>query len=72
MPILHDEPVARHCWWRVGGPLDRFAIADASDDLVQARRVGGPFLVLGNDSNLLAPESGVRGTAVRLGAAFRG
>jgi hypothetical protein len=71
MPILRDEPVARHGWWRVGGPLDRFVIADASDELVQARRVGGPLLVLGNGSNLLAPESGVRGTAVRLGAAFR-
>jgi UDP-N-acetylmuramate dehydrogenase len=71
MPTFLDEPVSRHGWWRVGGPMDRFVVADTVEELAQAGSSGGPFLVLGNGSNLLAPESGVRGTVVRLGAAFR-
>jgi UDP-N-acetylmuramate dehydrogenase len=73
MPTLLNEPLARHGWWRVGGPMDRFVIADTLDELVQARAAaaGGPLLLLGNGSNLLAPDDGVRGTVVRLGAAFR-
>jgi UDP-N-acetylmuramate dehydrogenase len=56
--------------------MDRFVVADGSEELVDAlssaRNRGEPLLVLGNGSNLLAPDSGVRGTVVRLGAAFRG
>ncbi len=75
MPTLRDEPLARHGHWRVGGPVDQLVIADEPDELLDAHREarahGRGFGVLGNGSNLLAPDVGVRGTLVRLGAGFR-
>lgn len=72
MPVFLAEPVARRGFWRVGGPMERFVLADAEAELAEALAGPGPVHVLGNGSNLLVPDAGLPGTTVQLGAAFRG
>lgn len=68
MRVLHAEPLSRHGYWRVGGPLERLAFVDTLDEL---RSLGPVDHVLGNGSNLLIPDEGLTGTTVRLAGAFR-
>ena len=64
-----DEPLAKKTWWRVGGPADAWIEADHAD-LAATLRVasahGVPLFVLGNASNVLLADAGVRGIVVRL------
>ena len=72
MDVRIAEPLARHGWWRVGGPVDRLVIADTPEELSATWAAHGPpALVLGNGSNLLAPDEGLRGTVLKLGAGLR-
>lgn len=64
------EPLARHGYWRVGGPIDRLVVVETAEELARVH-AEGDLLVLGNGSNLLAPDAGIRGTVVRLGGDFR-
>lgn len=70
MKLLVDEPLARHGFWRVGGPLDTLVVVDSVEELVPIL-AEGPWQVLGNGSNLLAPDEGLRGRTIRLAGAFR-
>jgi UDP-N-acetylmuramate dehydrogenase len=72
--IRRYEPMARHTTFRVGGPADLFlAPADDADlsvmltILYQARI---PVLVIGNGSNLLVADNGLRGAVIHLPPSF--
>jgi UDP-N-acetylmuramate dehydrogenase len=69
--ILPEEPLSRHGYWRVGGPLERLVHVDAAEELAAIYAEDPALVVLGNGSNLLVPDEGLRGTVVRLGGAFR-
>lgn len=62
MQIVAGETVARLGYWRVGGPIDRLVIVEQAEEL---RGLAFDH-VLGNGSNLLAPDAGLRGTTIRL------
>ena len=68
--ILADEPLAAYTTWRIGGPAEALATPDDRDDLLLAVRfaaaAGIPWRVLGNGSNLLVRDAGVRGVVLRL------
>ena len=68
--ILAEEPLAPYTTWRIGGPAEILATPkDRSDVLVAAgfaRERGIPWRVLGNGSNLLVVDAGVRGIVLRL------
>ena len=66
------EPLAHYGYWRVGGPMDHFVVVDTLAELHGALAGPGPHWLLGNGSNLLAPDAGLRGTTLRLGPGFRG
>ncbi|MBM4392404.1 MAG: UDP-N-acetylmuramate dehydrogenase [Deltaproteobacteria bacterium] len=68
MRELRDEPLSRQGCWRVGGPMARFVVVDTAEELAG---IGEIELFLGNGSNLLAPDTGLPGTVVRLGGEFR-
>ncbi len=51
--------------------MDHFVVPDTLDELRRALDGSGPRWLLGNGSNLLAPDDGLRGTTVRLGPGFR-
>lgn len=70
--ILYDEPMARHTTFRIGGPADVFLRPRSADALcaaiVTARAQDIPCAVIGNGSNLLAPDGGIHGVVVCTGA----
>ncbi len=69
------EPLSRHTSFKVGGPADYFVEAHTSRGLSACLRAlegrGVPVLLLGNGSNLLVSDQGVRGAVLRLRGEFR-
>ena len=69
------EPLARYTSMKIGGPADYFiqAESDASlaDLLPLLRREATPFCLLGNGSNVLISDRGVRGAVIHLGGEFK-
>jgi len=56
--------------WRIGGPAELLAAPIDAEDLVRAVRwanaLGVPWRVLGNGSNVLVADAGVRGLVLRI------
>lgn len=69
--VEFDYPLARHTWFRVGGPAAIFAQPRSQPELqALARRcveTNTPVYVLGLGANLLVSDEGVPGCVVRLG-----
>ncbi|WP_297750279.1 UDP-N-acetylmuramate dehydrogenase [uncultured Tessaracoccus sp.] len=65
-PLLAD-----HTTLRVGGPAQRFVVANTPDDVAhivgEADEQGTPVLVLGGGSNVLVADAGFDGVVVRMG-----
>ena len=61
--VMDDEPMGRHTTFRIGGPARRMAFPETESDLAAlldlAEREGYPYTVMGNGSNLLAPDKGL-------------
>jgi UDP-N-acetylmuramate dehydrogenase len=73
--IRLNEPLAPYTSMKVGGPADYFLEIDAREALPSVLRLLAreeiPFLVLGNGSNVLVSDLGVRGAVIRLGGDFK-
>ena len=69
--ILEHEPMARHTTFRVGGPADVLFMPEGADQLIAAleaaRSAGVPAHVIGNGSNLIVRDGGVRGLVIAIG-----
>lgn len=65
-----EEPLAPYTTWKIGGPAEVLATPADVDDLAGALRFaaehGIPWRVLGNGSNLLVRDEGVRGLVLRI------
>lgn len=63
LKITHDELMSRHTSFRVGGPAKRMAFPSSGEQVVllldHARTCGARPLVIGNGTNLLAPDEGL-------------
>lgn len=63
--IRENEPLAKHCNWRVGGPADIFVRVEDTDELAAAVNAAqenqAPFTVLGFGANVLVADKGIRG-----------
>jgi len=74
--VLASEPMSKHTSWRIGGSADFFVEPADSEDLCRAlawaRSNGLPVIVIGNGTNLLVSDSGVRGLVLKLGAGLSG
>jgi UDP-N-acetylmuramate dehydrogenase len=71
--LRHDEPMARHGGWRVGGPARRFYRPADSADLVAFLATVEPREELhwvGLGSNLLVRDGGIDGTVICLQGAL--
>ena len=63
LKVAQDEPMSRHTSFRVGGPAKRMAFPSSGEQVVllldYARACGARPLVIGNGTNLLAPDAGL-------------
>ena len=66
-----DAPLSRHGYWRIGGPADALVDVGTPATLAAVLALGAPVTVLGNGSNLLVADAGVRGVTLRLTGEFR-
>lgn len=70
--VLIDEPMNRHTSFRIGGPADYLVVPSSTRQvpglLATARNLGLPVTVLGNGTNTLVLDGGIRGVVIRLSA----
>ena len=68
--IFKEEPMAKHTTFRVGGPAEYYLMPDRKE-LPEVIRCCGeyqiPYLVIGNGSNLLVSDKGIRGAVIEIG-----
>lgn len=75
-PVLMQEPMSAHTTWKIGGPADLFLQPASEEELsallsyLHTKEI--PWLVVGNGSNLLVGDQGVRGAVIKMGEAFSG
>ena len=68
--VWENEPMSRHTTFRVGGPADVYVEPDAEElpKLLKYLKADAvPYTVIGNGSNLLVGDGGIRGVVVAIG-----
>lgn len=69
--VLTHEPMMKHTTFRTGGPADIFIMPKNVEEVVEGIRILQkyeiPFLVIGNGSNLLVSDQGIRGAVIQIG-----
>lgn len=72
--VLENEPMSRHTTFRIGGPAELMFLPACEEEIVEAVRMAKvaeiPVRVLGNGSNLLVRDGGLRGLSIVLGERF--
>ncbi|MCL6560399.1 MAG: UDP-N-acetylmuramate dehydrogenase [Firmicutes bacterium] len=69
--VKTDEPMSKHTTWRIGGKADLFVDPGDKEDIrrvvefVRTRDI--PLTVIGNGSNLLVRDGGIRGVVLKVG-----
>jgi len=72
--ILRNEPMKNHTSFKIGGPADILVIPDSVDEIVysikycMANEV--EYYVIGNGSNLLVRDKGIRGVVIKIAENF--
>lgn len=68
--LLFDEPLMNFTFTKTGGPVDVLAFPKSKDEVVRlvnyCRTNEIPWLVLGNASNLIVRDGGIRGMVIML------
>lgn len=72
--IKVDEPMKKHISFKVGGPADFLVKPKTEEELSQvikfAKKENIHFIVIGNGSNLLVKDGGIRGMVIELSDNF--
>jgi len=72
--VLLDEPMKEHTSFRIGGPVDIMLIPKTMDEVVKSiglcRDKGIEYFIMGNGSNLLVKDTGIRGVVIKISNGF--
>lgn len=72
--ILYNEDMKNHTTFKIGGPVDAMIIPTKEEEIIDCikflREKDIDFLIMGNGSNLLVKDGGIRGVVVKLGKEF--
>lgn len=73
--VLRNEPMSLHTTFKIGGPAELFLTVFDREAVQKVYRAAAelniPVLPLGNGSNMLVSDAGVRGAVVAFSGAFR-
>ena len=73
--IKIDEPLKKYTSYKVGGPVDFYCIPENIKELKTilsiAARENIPYILIGNGTNLLIRDKGIRGIVIQLGKGFK-
>lgn len=68
--VRENEPMSRHTSFAIGGPADLFAVPQSlqglRDLLAACTQSGLPVCIVGNGSNLLVRDGGIRGVVIQI------
>ena len=68
--LYYDEPMAKHTSFKIGGPADVFIKVDNIEELKKtldlSKKNQIPLTIIGNGSNLLVTDKGIRGITAKL------
>lgn len=68
--ILIDEPMKKHTSFKVGGPVDILVTPENSQQVLDVIKLckddNVPYYIIGNGSNLLVRDGGIRGVVIKL------
>lgn len=68
--ILYDEPMSNHTTFKVGGPCDVMIKPTSEEEIINAFKLikenNLPYLIIGNGSNLLIKDGGLRKVVIKL------
>ena len=74
--VLEMEPMSKHTSFRIGGPADLLAMPKNLEDIAtiigKAKELNVPVTVIGNGSNILVKDKGIRGLVLKIGNALNG
>jgi len=68
--IVENEPMSKHTTFRIGGNADMFVsptICQLPEIIAFAKEYGVPVTIIGNGSNLLVGDKGIRGLVLSIG-----
>lgn len=72
--ISISEPLSRFTTFRIGGPADYYLEPKDRDDLLKLikylKEINYPYIIIGNGSNILISDDGIRGAAINLEYGF--
>lgn len=72
--LLVDAPMKDHTSFRIGGPADLMVLPSEVEHIRHTLRIcqkwNVPFMVMGNGSNLLVRDKGVRGVVIKIAHTF--
>ena len=73
--ILRNEEMRRHTTFRIGGPADIMILPQTVEDIQKAVEICCqeeiPYYIIGQGSNLLVMDKGIRGAVIKLGKNFK-
>ncbi|MDR1736227.1 MAG: UDP-N-acetylmuramate dehydrogenase [Oscillospiraceae bacterium] len=62
--VLEDEPLSKHTTIAIGGPAEYFALPALEKELTALLAACPDARIIGNGSNLLCPDAGLRGMVI--------
>ncbi len=72
---LKNEPMSKHTSFKIGGTADTYVKVDTLSNLTailkECKQSDIDYTLLGNGSNVLVSDDGIRGVVIRLGGEFK-
>jgi len=72
--ILIDEPMKNHTSFKIGGPADFLVLPEKMEEItgtvINLKKENIPYMIIGNASNLLVRDKGIRGVVIKLGESY--
>lgn len=73
---VFDEPMKNHTTFKIGGPADAYITPESVEEIQQiisfCKENGIPFMIMGNGSNMLVSDKGIRGAVIQVGKKMSG
>lgn len=74
MEIKKNEPLKNHTSFKIGGPAEEFSEVTSIEEICTlikyAKEKGIPYMIMGNGSNLLVSDKGVKGLVIKISKGF--
>ncbi len=74
--VTYDVPMCEHTSIKIGGPADALAQPACAEEIMalteHCRRFDTPYFIMGNGSNLLVSDDGIRGVVIKCGPRLGG